>query len=81
MGRPYSDHRRKARRFADLQWTLVVHGRDDPIIPFDEGRIPASVVPGAQCLPLPTGTHDFPVTDEVTHRLVDAIRQFVATPP
>jgi pimeloyl-ACP methyl ester carboxylesterase len=56
--------------------TLVVHCRDDQIIPFEEGRVIASVIPGAQFLPLPTGTHYFPTDDEVTERMSEAIARF-----
>jgi pimeloyl-ACP methyl ester carboxylesterase len=57
---------------------LVIHCRDDRIIPFDEGRRIASFIPGAQFLPLPTTTHYFPVDDDVTRRIVDAIRHFTS---
>ncbi len=53
--------------------TLVVHCRDDQIVAFEEGRIIASLIPGAQFLPLPTGTHYFPVDDDITYRISDAI--------
>jgi pimeloyl-ACP methyl ester carboxylesterase len=56
--------------------TLVVHCRDDQIVAFEEGRLIASIVPGAQFLPLPTGTHYFPVDDDVTLRMVAAIDRF-----
>ena len=58
--------------------TLVIHCRDDRIIPFEEGRLIASIIPGAQFLPLPTGTHYFPVNDDVTHRVAQAIDRFTA---
>ncbi len=56
--------------------TLVLHCRDDQIIPFEEGRVFASTVPGAQFLPFPTGAHYFPVDDDVTRRMSDAIVRF-----
>jgi pimeloyl-ACP methyl ester carboxylesterase len=58
--------------------TLVVHCRDDQIISFEEGRLLASLIPGARFLPLPTGTHYFPVDDDVTLRMADAIAGFTA---
>jgi pimeloyl-ACP methyl ester carboxylesterase len=61
--------------------TLVLHCRDDRIVPFDEGRLIASVIPGAQLLPLPTRTHYFPVDDEVTITMADAITRFTAQSP
>ncbi len=57
--------------------TLVVHCRDDKIVPFEEGRLIASIIPGAQFLPLPTGTHYFPVDEGVTFKIADAIAQFM----
>ncbi len=56
--------------------TLVVHCRDDKIVAFEEGRLIASIIPGAQFLPLPTGTHYFPVDDDVTNRMAEAIARF-----
>jgi pimeloyl-ACP methyl ester carboxylesterase len=56
--------------------TLVIHCRDDRIIPFEEGRRIASIIPEAQLLPLPTGTHYFPVDDDITHRIAEAIDRF-----
>ncbi len=72
------DERGDAReRFAAIRTpTLVMHCRDDTIIPFEEGRLLASIIPGARFLPLPTGTHYFPVDDDVTHRMAEAIRKF-----
>lgn len=56
--------------------TLVIHTRDDQIVDFREGQRIASIVPGAQFLPLPTGTHYFPVDDVITHTISDAIDKF-----
>jgi pimeloyl-ACP methyl ester carboxylesterase len=53
--------------------TLVVHCREDRIVAFEEGRRIASLVPNALFLPLPSGTHYFPIENETTHRIVDAI--------
>jgi pimeloyl-ACP methyl ester carboxylesterase len=58
--------------------TLIIHCRDDRIVSFEEGRLIASIIPGAQLLPLPTGTHYFPLDDDVTYRLADAIDRFTA---
>jgi pimeloyl-ACP methyl ester carboxylesterase len=56
--------------------TLVVHCRDDKIVAFKEGQLIASIIPGAQFLPFPTGTHYFPVDDDVTYRMAEAIARF-----
>jgi pimeloyl-ACP methyl ester carboxylesterase len=74
-------HRREDGRevFAKIRTpTLVVHCRDDQIIAFEEGRLIASIVPGAQFVPFPTGTHYFPVDDDVTRKMVAAIDRFTA---
>ena len=59
--------------------TLVIHCHDDQIIGFEEGRLLASTIPGAQFLPLPSGTHYFPTGDEVTRRVADAISRFTGS--
>jgi pimeloyl-ACP methyl ester carboxylesterase len=56
---------------------LVIHGRDDRLTPFEEGRLLASLIPTARLLSLPTATHYFPTGDETTGRIVEEIRQFV----
>ncbi len=56
--------------------TLVLHSRDDRIISFDEGRRVASLIPGARFLPLPTMTHYFPIDDDETSRIAEAITLF-----
>jgi pimeloyl-ACP methyl ester carboxylesterase/DNA-binding CsgD family transcriptional regulator len=37
--------------------TLLLHGRDDRRAPFEEGRILASLIPGARLIPLETENH------------------------
>jgi pimeloyl-ACP methyl ester carboxylesterase len=56
--------------------TLVAHCKDDKVAPFAEGRRIASLIPGAELLPLPTGTHYFPIEDEVGSLLARAIARF-----
>jgi pimeloyl-ACP methyl ester carboxylesterase len=58
--------------------TLVIHCRDDKIVDFEEGQIIARTIPGAQFLPLPTGTHYFPVDDEITRKLAAGIARFTS---
>jgi serine/threonine protein kinase len=55
--------------------TLVIHSRDDQVTNFEESRLIASVIPQAQLLPLPSGTHYFPSSQnqEVFIKVVDAI--------
>jgi DNA-binding NarL/FixJ family response regulator len=37
--------------------TLVLHGRGDSVIPFDEGRKVAALIPGARFVPLDSRNH------------------------
>lgn len=74
-------HRRDDARdvFARIRTpTLVIHCRDDQVVSFEEGRLIASIVPDAQFLLLPTGTHYFPVDDAVTDAIASAIRTLTA---
>ena len=56
--------------------TLVMHGRDDQVSTFDEGRLLASLIPGAKLITLPTGNHYFPTDQNVVAHVVDAINRF-----
>jgi pimeloyl-ACP methyl ester carboxylesterase len=53
--------------------TLVVHCRDDQVVGFEEGRLLAAIIPGAQFLPLPSGSHFFPPGQKIFAKVVDAI--------
>jgi pimeloyl-ACP methyl ester carboxylesterase/predicted Ser/Thr protein kinase len=61
--------------------TLVIHGRDDQAVSFEEGRRLAALIPGAQLVSLPTGAHYFPTDQEAAARVVDAINRFIPTNP
>ena len=37
--------------------TLVMHARDDAVVPFDEGRLIAGLIPGAEFVPLEGRNH------------------------
>jgi len=56
--------------------TLVIHGRDDQVVSFEEGRRLAALIPGAQLVSLPSGGHYFPTDQGVAARVVDAIDRF-----
>jgi pimeloyl-ACP methyl ester carboxylesterase len=60
--------------------TLVVHARDDLAVSADEGRLLASVIPGAQLTLLPSGVHYFPTGAEVAAKAAGAILRFVDRP-
>ena len=57
--------------------TLVVHCQDDLAVSADEGRLLASIVPGAHLVLLPTGTHYFPTDRDVVAKVVGAINRFI----
>jgi len=53
--------------------TLVIHCQDDTAVNAGEGRLLASVVPNAQLVLLPSGTHYFPTDRDIVERVVSAI--------
>ncbi|HEX3228851.1 MAG TPA: alpha/beta fold hydrolase [Pyrinomonadaceae bacterium] len=57
--------------------TLVVQCREDMAVPADEGRILASIIPGARLVLLPAGGHYFPTDREVVTKVVGAINRFI----
>ncbi|MCA1563593.1 MAG: alpha/beta fold hydrolase [Acidobacteria bacterium] len=58
--------------------TLVVHCQDDLAVSADEGRLLASIIPGAQLVLLPSGTHYFPTDREVVTKAAGAIARFLS---
>ncbi|MDM0116574.1 alpha/beta fold hydrolase [Variovorax sp. J22R133] len=65
--------------------TLVVHAHDDAFIPFDEGRLMASMIPGARFISLATANHLPLETDsewpEVVHELLAFLGRPTAASP
>jgi pimeloyl-ACP methyl ester carboxylesterase len=57
--------------------TLVVHSRDDLAVSADEGRLLASIIPGAQLVILPSGAHYFPTDTGVVSKAAGAISSFL----
>jgi pimeloyl-ACP methyl ester carboxylesterase len=57
--------------------TLVIHCRDDLAVSAEEGRLLASLIPGAHLVLLPSGTHYFPTDREVVVKVVAAINRFI----
>jgi pimeloyl-ACP methyl ester carboxylesterase len=57
--------------------TLVIHSRDDFAVSAEEGRLLASIVPGAELVVLPSGMHYFPTDPSLATRVVDAIVRFL----
>ena len=60
--------------------TLVIHCRDDLAVSAEEGRRLASIIPGAQLVLLPSGTHYFPTDTAVVTKAAGAIFRFLHGP-
>ena len=56
--------------------TTVIHGRDDPLVPFRGGRATAEAIPDARLIAVPGMGHDLP--REVWPQVVDAVAQNAA---
>jgi pimeloyl-ACP methyl ester carboxylesterase/DNA-binding CsgD family transcriptional regulator len=59
--------------------TLVVHARGDQRVDFEEGRMMASLIPGALFLPLDSRNHLTLAEEPAWETLVGNVRQFIAT--
>jgi pimeloyl-ACP methyl ester carboxylesterase/DNA-binding CsgD family transcriptional regulator len=57
--------------------TLVIHPRGDPIIPFDQGRKVAALIPGAHLVPLDSRNRITLDTEPAWHQLVEALDDFL----
>lgn len=69
-------------RLPDLRVpTLVTHCRDDAAVPFAEGRILASQIPGAQFAPLESKNHLLLPTEPAWAQFVRQLHGFVAVDP
>ena len=57
--------------------TLVIHGRLDPLIPFEEGRKTADMIPNSQFLPVDIMSHliDEPVLEIIEDPLVNFLAE------
>lgn len=56
--------------------TLVLHARGDSIIPFEQGRMVAALIPRARFVPLESGNHIILDTEQAWQHLVNAIDDF-----
>jgi pimeloyl-ACP methyl ester carboxylesterase/DNA-binding CsgD family transcriptional regulator len=61
--------------------TLVVHARGDARVPFEEGRLAASLIPGAQFLPLESANHVLLATEPAWSVFLAALDDFLADAP
>jgi pimeloyl-ACP methyl ester carboxylesterase/DNA-binding CsgD family transcriptional regulator len=57
--------------------TLILHSRRDSVIPFDEGRKVAALIPGAQFVPLESRNHVLLENEPAWPQFVDAIERFL----
>ncbi len=59
--------------------TLVMHARDDAVVPFDQGRRLAAGIPGARFVPLASRNHLILEDEPAFPRFLQEIRAFLAT--
>ncbi len=60
--------------------TLVMHTREDPVAPFEEGRRLATLIRGAQFAPLEGRSHILGAEDPAWPVFLGELRRFLATP-
>lgn len=73
-------HRTDVRHLAPLIRvpTLVMHPRGDGAVPFEEGRLLASMIPGAQFVALESNNHLLTEHEPAWAKFVSALRTFLA---
>jgi pimeloyl-ACP methyl ester carboxylesterase/DNA-binding CsgD family transcriptional regulator len=59
--------------------TLVLHGRGDRVVPFDEGRLLATLIPGAQLVPLESINHILLEDEPAWRRFLGELEAFLPT--
>ena len=60
--------------------SLIMHAREDPIVPFEEGRLAASLVPDARFLPLDSRNHILQDTEPAWQQLTEEVEEFLPAP-
>jgi serine/threonine protein kinase/pimeloyl-ACP methyl ester carboxylesterase len=60
--------------------TLVLHGTGDLRIPFAEGRLLASLIPGARLVPIESRNHLILESEPGWHRFLAEVRSFLGVP-
>lgn len=58
--------------------TLVLHSREDQAVPFEEGRLLASLIPGAQFVALESKNHVLREDEAAWPKFVEAVRGFLS---
>jgi pimeloyl-ACP methyl ester carboxylesterase len=61
--------------------TLVLHARDDRVVPFDQGRLLAMSIPGARFVPLESANHLLAEGEPAWQRFRAEVREFLAATP
>jgi pimeloyl-ACP methyl ester carboxylesterase/DNA-binding CsgD family transcriptional regulator len=57
--------------------TLVLHPREDAIVPFEQGRSVAGLIPGARFVPLESRNHVLLDTEPAWRQFVEAMEEFL----
>lgn len=60
--------------------TLVLHGKNDLRVPFSEGRLLASLIPGAKFVPLESRNHILLEGEPAWRRFISEVRAFLGVP-
>jgi pimeloyl-ACP methyl ester carboxylesterase/DNA-binding CsgD family transcriptional regulator len=60
--------------------TLVMHARDDALVPFDEGRLMATLIPGAQFTSLESRNHVLLENEPAWGAFIDEFHAFLGDP-
>lgn len=58
--------------------TLVIHGTGDAVVPFEQGRLLAGMIPGARLVPLQSNNHVLLESEPAWLRFLDEVRSFLA---
>ena len=59
--------------------TLVIHARDDRVVPVEEGRLLASQIPGARLVVLDSANHILLADEPAWEQFLDELREFLGT--
>ena len=60
--------------------TLILHSRGDSVIPFEQGRAVAGLIPGARFVPLESRNNILLETEPAWQQFVEALDDFLPTP-
>jgi pimeloyl-ACP methyl ester carboxylesterase/DNA-binding CsgD family transcriptional regulator len=60
--------------------TLVLHPKDDAVVPFEEGRLLATLIPGAQFVPLEGRNHILLESEPAWSHFLEAVHNFLGSP-